>query len=46
MGKLALGYFLFYAPYSTLANLLSQGNLAGLRAPVPGLQILPVTAVM
>lgn len=45
MGSLALGYFLFYAPYSALAKVLSQGRLVGVRGPVPGLEILPVTAL-
>jgi protein-tyrosine-phosphatase len=45
MGGLALGYFLFYAPYSALAKVLSQGRLPGVRGPVPGLEILPITAL-
>ena len=45
MGSLALGYFLFYAPYSALAKVLSQGRFPGARGPVSGLEILPVTAL-
>jgi protein-tyrosine-phosphatase len=46
MAGLALGYFLFYAPYSALANLVAQGLLPGSDGrPVSGLELLPVVAL-
>jgi protein-tyrosine-phosphatase len=46
MAGLALGYFLFYAPYSALAKVVAQGLLPGLDGrPVPGLELLPTVAL-
>src|SRR5262245_51564438 len=45
MAALAVGYFLFYAPYSALAKILSQGLLPGVGGPIAGLELLPVTAL-
>jgi len=42
---LALGYFAFYVPYSALTKALSQGTLPGMNGPVPGLVLLPTTAL-
>jgi protein-tyrosine-phosphatase len=42
---LALGYFLFYIPYSALTKALTLGLLPGMRGPVSGFLILPATAV-
>ncbi len=42
----AFGYFAFYAPYSALTKLLSNGSLAGYQdAPVAGLVLLPATLI-
>jgi protein-tyrosine-phosphatase len=42
---LALGYFVFYIPYSALTKALSLGLLPGMTGPVSGFRILPATAV-
>src|SRR5262245_50256141 len=42
---LAVGYFLFYIPYSALTKALTLGLLPGMRGPVSGFLILPATAV-
>ena len=43
---LALGYFTFYAPYSALTKLLSNGSLYGDgEAPIAGLVLLPTTLI-
>lgn len=43
--SLGLGYFLFYTPYSGLTKALSSGLLAGMRGPVKGAVLLPVSVV-
>jgi protein-tyrosine-phosphatase len=40
---LALGYFIFYTPYSGLTKALSNGLLTG--GPVPGTILLPVSVI-
>lgn len=40
---LALGYFIFYMPYSGLTKALSNGILPGMGGPVPGTVLLPVS---
>src|SRR3954452_7932722 len=42
---LALGYFLFYIPYSALTKALSLGVLPGMDGPVPSFTLLPSTLV-
>src|SRR2546429_885794 len=42
---LALGYFIFYTPYSGLTKALSNGLLPGMGGPVPGTVLLPVTVM-
>ncbi len=42
---LALGYFVFYVPYSALTKALSKGLLPGMEGPVPGFELLPATAI-
>ena len=42
---LGLGYFLFYAPYSGLTKALSNGLLPGIRGPVSGTVLLPVSVI-
>jgi protein-tyrosine-phosphatase len=42
---LGLGYFLFYTPYSGLTKALSNGLLQGIRAPVRGTVLLPVSVI-
>ena len=42
---LALGYFLFYIPYSALAKALSKGLLPGMEGPISGFELLPTTAL-
>src|SRR4051812_7600794 len=41
----ALGYFLTYIPYSAPTRALSLGTPLGVDGPVPGLLLLPATAV-
>jgi len=43
--SLGLGYFLFYTPYSGLTKALSKGLLPGMRGPVPGTILLPVSVL-
>jgi protein-tyrosine-phosphatase len=44
--SLALGYFVFYTPYSMLTKLLSDGSLYGDReAPIAGLVLLPTILI-
>ena len=42
---LGLGYFLFYTPYSGLTKALSNGLLPGMRGPVRGTVLLPVSVI-
>jgi hypothetical protein len=42
---LGLGYFLFYTPYSGLTKALSNGLLPGMRGPVAGTVLLPVSVM-
>jgi protein-tyrosine-phosphatase len=42
---LALGYFLFYIPYSALIKVITSGKLPGMSGPVSGFELLPVTVV-
>lgn len=42
----AFGYFACYAPYSALTKLVSQGKLAGMKGPVDGFEMLPLTTVV
>lgn len=44
MAGLALGYFLWYIPYSGLAKVLSAGKYPGV-GPVSGFEMLPATAL-
>ena len=45
MAGLALGYFLWYVPYSALAKALSSGLLPGFHGEIPGFELLPATAL-
>ena len=40
---LALGYFVFYAPYAALTKIFSQGLLPGVDDPVSPFEMLPAT---
>ena len=40
---LALGYFVFYAPYAALTKIFSQGLLPGVDRPVSPFEMLPAT---
>ena len=40
---LALGYFVFYAPYAALTRIFSQGLLPGLGRPASPFEMLPAT---
>jgi len=40
---LALGYFVFYAPYAALTKILSQGLLPGVDRPASPFEMLPAT---
>lgn len=42
---MALGYFLFYIPYSALTKALSDGILPGMSGPVSGFHLLPAVLV-
>lgn len=42
---LGLGYFLFYTPYSGLTKALSNGLLPGMRGPLAGTVLLPVSVM-
>lgn len=42
---LALGYFLFYIPYSGLIKILSLGLFPGMDGPRTGLELLPASAL-
>lgn len=42
---MALGYFLFYIPYSASAKVVSDGLLPGMTGPVPGFHLLPAVLV-
>lgn len=42
---MALGYFLFYMPYSALAKAVSDGLLPGMTGPVSGFHLLPAVLV-
>lgn len=42
---LALGYFIFYTPYSGLTKALSLGLLPGMNGPVSGLELLPASVM-
>jgi protein-tyrosine-phosphatase len=42
---LALGYFSFYTPYSGLTKAISKGWLPGMKGPVSGFELLPVTVM-
>lgn len=41
----AFGYFAFYAPYSALIKLVTEGHVPGVRAGMSGLELLPATIV-
>ena len=43
--SLGLGYFLFYTPYSGLTKAVSNGLLPGMRGPVRGTILLPVSVM-
>lgn len=43
--RLALGYFLFYIPYSTLTKILSKGLLPGTDGSISGFLLLPAVAI-
>lgn len=43
---LAVGYFVFYLPYSALIKIITKGLLPGVSPPVSGLQMLPSSLVM
>lgn len=45
MGSLAVGYFIFYVPYSALANALGRGRLPGYGRPSSGFELLPAVAL-
>ena len=42
---LALGYYLFYTPYSGLTKALSNGLLPSMAGPVPGIVLLPASVM-
>ncbi|MFT5763831.1 MAG: hypothetical protein ACI8X3_001257, partial [Saprospiraceae bacterium] len=42
---LALGYFLFYVPYSTLTKALSKGLLPGSNGTISGFEMLPTVVI-
>ncbi len=42
---LALGYFIFYTPYSAMTKALSRGLLPGMAGEVSGFQMLPAAAI-
>ncbi|MEL6867727.1 MAG: hypothetical protein AAFP19_25100 [Bacteroidota bacterium] len=42
---LALGYFLFYVPYSALTKALSKGLLPGTTGPISGFELLPAVVI-
>jgi protein-tyrosine-phosphatase len=42
---LALGYFIFYTPYSGLTKALSNGLVPGMGGPIPGTVLLPVSVM-
>ena len=42
---LALGYFIFYIPYSALTKSLSDGQLPGMEGSVSGFELLPATVI-
>ncbi len=42
---LGLGYYLFYTPYSGLTKALSNGILPGMRGPVGGTVLLPLSVL-
>lgn len=42
---LALGYFIFYTPYSGLTKALSNGILPGMGGPVAGTVLLPISVM-
>lgn len=41
----AFGYFACYAPYSALTKAMSKGLLPGMKAPINGFTLLPVTVL-
>lgn len=41
----ALGYFIFYIPYSALTKSLSNGQLPGMEGSVSGFELLPATVL-
>lgn len=41
----AFGYFACYAPYSALTKAISEGTLPGVRRPIQGFELLPITTV-
>jgi len=41
----AFGYFAFYAPYSALIKLVTEGRLPGIPAGMSGSQLLPATII-
>ncbi|MGH9873139.1 MAG: hypothetical protein ACRD9S_11845 [Pyrinomonadaceae bacterium] len=43
--SLGIGYFLFYTPYSGLTKALSNGLLPGMRGPLKGTILLPVSVM-
>ncbi len=42
---LALGYFVFYLPYSALIKIITTGPLPGTRASITGFELLPATVI-
>jgi hypothetical protein len=42
---LALGYFIFYIPYSGLIKALTTGVISGSSEPASGFELLPMTAI-
>lgn len=41
----AFGYFACYAPYSALTKAMTDGRLPGMKRPVGGFELLPITTV-
>lgn len=42
---LALGYFIFYVPYSAMTKALSKGLLPGTDGPISGFEMLPTVVI-
>lgn len=41
----ALGYFVFYLPYSALIRVITRGLLPGMNGPLSGFELLPSTVI-